>query len=468
MLGEVSGAIDAPKRYLLARGISVAASLGSLLLIYFLGMRWNHRTALMAFAFLSASMVAVREAHWANPEPLSAFWILLACLILFYLEKHNSALLFMLLGASIALGVASKYFAAFFLHLPILAALITDPQFGNSNAGWRRYWENLRRNSGKVILSYVSFGLVVFLTLGVYIVRDTSVFLQAYEAHAPWAAHNGLYGIFPKPVSVPAYIAAVLPISLGVPLFISSIIGIIFSVFARKKASLVLIACILPLWIFLECIQYHPLRFCLSLTPVLCLFAAIFFDLAMSHRSQLLSSLAGVVMLATLIYSGMVSYGFISGLNPRNDTRLLATEWLETHGARMEQVALLGGNTQANSLGFIKYEGMDRVSGSAYPFFPVPPEYIVVLKNVGHILSQHRRLTQAGYRYSKDDWYPMVDPSAQTFSLFYDLSKENGYRLVKEFDASPHFGRMRFYYEPLKFDLALTNLDISIYQRSLD
>jgi hypothetical protein len=455
-LGKLSGAGSTVQRFILARGISVAAGLLSILAVYFLGLRWNRRTALTAAAFFSVAMVAVREAHWANPEPLSAFWVLLACLILFYLEKNSSPLLFILLGAALALGVASKYFAALFLHLPILAGFIAGPQGS--------LWLRLRRNAGKIMLSYISFGVVIFLTLGIYIINDPGIFLQAYETHAPWAAHNGLYGIFPKPVSVPTYVGAVLPIALGIPLFVSGMIGIVLSVFRRKRADLILIACILPFWIFLEFIQYHPLRFCLSLAPMLCLLAAIFFDLGMSHQSRLLSRIVAVGLLVTLLYSGIYGYGFIHGMTPQYDTRLLATEWIEAQGATKERVALLGVDTRSNSLGFIKYDGMDRVSGEAYPVRSDPPEYIVVLENVGHILRQRERLTHSGYHYSAEDWYPMVAPSPETLSLFADLLNENGYCRVSEFKANPHLGRLRFSYEALKFDLALTNMDISVYR----
>jgi 4-amino-4-deoxy-L-arabinose transferase-like glycosyltransferase len=457
MLGKLSGADSTVKRFILARGISVTAGLLSILVVYFLGLRWNRRTALAAAAFFSIAMVAVRESHWANPEPLSAFWVLLACLILFNLEKNSSPLLFMLLGATIALGVASKYFAALFLHLPILAGFIASPQGSFSL--------RLRRNAGKIMLSYISFGLVIFLTLGIYVIKDPGLFLQAYETHAPWAAHNGLYGIFPKPVSVPTYIGAVLPIALGIPLFVSGIIGIVLSIFGRKRANLVLIGCILPFCIFLELIQYHPLRFCLSLAPMLCLFAAIFFDLGMSQRSRLLSGLVAVGLLATLLYSGIYGYAFINVMTPQNDTRLLATEWIEAQGATTDGVSLLGVDTRSNSLGFIKYDGMDRVTGEAYPVLSNPPEYIVVLENVGFILWQHERLTHSGYHYSAEDWYPMVTPSPGTLSLFADLLNENGYCRVREFKANPHVEKMKFTYEALKYDLALTNLDISIYQR---
>jgi hypothetical protein len=464
-LENFSGVLSLPGRFLLARGVSIAASIGSILLLYFLGMRWNRRTALMACAFLSVSMVAVREAHWANPEPLSAFWILLACVLLFYIKEDSGPYPFMLMGSAIAFGVASKYFAVFFIHLPILAAFLVAPDAARNLSGWKRNWQSLRCIAGRVLLAYLSFGVVIFFTLAIYILGDPAAFFQAYQAHAPWAANNGLYGIFPKPVSIPTYIAGVLPIALGMPLFLSSMAGIVLSVFMRKRANLVLIACILPLWIFLECIHYHPLRFCLSLIPVLCLLAASFFDIAMSHRLRVVSVIARVGMVVVLLYSGIISYRFIGATSPQNDTRLLSTEWLEAHHAKMERVAMLGVDSQNNAFGFIQFLGVDRTVGNAYPLLSNAPEYIVVLENIGHILRQNWKLTQAGYHYSKEDWYPIAGPSAETIKLYHDLATEKGYRRVKAFSAASNLSNLGFNYEALKYDLAITNMDISIYQR---
>jgi hypothetical protein len=465
ILGKLSGTQNNAMRFLLARGISVAAGLASLLLIYLLGLRWNRRTALIAVAFLSVSMVAVREAHWANPEPLSAFWVLLACLILFYLEKNSSPLLFIMLGASLALGVASKYFAALLLHLPILAAFIAMQEKDSGRAGWRSVWQRLWLYAGRITLSYISFGVVIFFTLGIYVIKDPGILVQAYQSHAPWAAHNGLYGIFPKPVSVPTYIGSILPIALGIPLFAAAIIGILLSIFRRQRAGLVMIGCMLPFWLFLESIQYHPLRFCLSLAPVFCLMAAIAFDFGMSRRSRLISGLVGAVLIASVIYSGICGYSFINAMTPKNDTRLLSANWLEAHEADKARIALLGVDMKSNSMGFVKYDGLDRVSGEAYPNLSDIPEFVVVLENVGHIFRQREKLTRSGYQYSAEDWYPMVSPSAEALSFFSGLADESEYRRVQEFSANPHWGRMKFNCKALKFDLALTNLDITIYQR---
>src|SRR5215813_4847035 len=69
--------------YLLARWISVAASVATIVTTYFIGRYWSDRIAIIASAFLAVTMTSVREAHWANPESLAALLITLALFVMY-------------------------------------------------------------------------------------------------------------------------------------------------------------------------------------------------------------------------------------------------------------------------------------------------------------------------------------------------------------------------------------------------
>jgi hypothetical protein len=450
------------QRFLVARGVSIAASLGSIILLFFMGLHWSWSVAVMSCAFFSVSMVAVRESHWANPESLSAFWVLAALLCLIRIKGSQRKSAYILMGVTLALGIASKYFAAFFAHLPILAIFLdsqTEPMASKSRCGI------FHTALPRLIPAYASFALAIFLLLGIYIVGNPQMFLQAYKTHSLWAAHNGLYGIFPEPASVPTYVASILPISLSPPVYLLALAGMILSIFRRKRLELFLIAAILPFWIFLELLRYHPLRFSLSLAPLLCLFAALFFNFVFSQRSKLILALGITVLSAVLIYAGVYSLAFINVLEPKEDARRLAADWLADHVTGHAQVALLGVDIQLNSLGFIHYDGMDRLSGTGYDLAGEAPEYVVIPKHVAHIFDQYDKLNASGYRYSTQDWAPMNAPADASLSFYRDLRTKNMYRQVGKFNSEPRFGPVVFYSEPLKFDLALTNLEVRIYRR---
>ncbi len=453
------------QRFLVARGVSIAAALGSLILLYFIGLHWGPSVALMASAFLSVSMISVRESHWANPESLSGFWVLAAFLLLLRIERSQRKSLYVLMGVVLALGIASKYFAALFVHLPLLAIFLT-PRTGAIFSVTNSQGRSLRTALRYLCWAYASFAVACFLLLGIFIVRNPHMFLDAYKTHSLWAGHNGLYGIFPQPVSVPSYIATILPIALSPPVYWLAIAGMILSITQRKRLETALVAGILPFWIFLEMLRYHPLRFALSLAPVLCLFAALFFNLLFSYRRKLLSALGIALFSAVLIYSGIYTLGFISVLQPRDDARLLAADWIATHTSGTQQVVVLGVDLQSNSLGFIRYDGMDRLAGTRYDLASNLPEFVIIPKHVAHIFDQYERLTAAGYGYSASDWAPMNAPSDATITFYSDVMKKNTYRRVIEFDSVPHVGPLVFYSDPLKFDLSLTNLEVCIYKRS--
>jgi hypothetical protein len=451
------------QRFLVARGVSIAASIGSIVLLFFIGLRWSPRVALIACALFSLSMVAVRESHWANPEPLSAFWVLAALLFFIRTEASPSRASYGLMGIALALGIASKYFAALFLHLPLLSLFISHPTepcmpgTGSRNS-------TLRTALQQVISAYAAFTFALLLLLGIYIVRNPNMLVEAYQSHSIWAGHNGLYGIFPEGVSVPTYTATILPIALAPPVYWLALAGMVVSIIHRKRREILIISAILPFWVFLELLRYHPLRFSLSLAPVLCLFAAIFFDLVFRQGSKLVSIVGITVLSAVLVYSGIYCFAFINVLEPNEDTRLLASNWIDLHAPDHHRVALLGVDIQSNSFGFINYDGMDRLSGKAYDFASGAPEFVVIPKHVAFIFDQYERLTAAGHKYAPPDWAPMNAPTGRSLSFYRDVKADNTYREVVEFDDVPHFGPLLFYSDPLKFDLALTNLEMSIFR----
>jgi hypothetical protein len=457
------GSLRLWQRFLVARSVSIAAAIGSIILLFFIGLRWEPRVALIACALFSLSMVAVRESHWANPESLSAFWVLAAFLVFIRIERSPGRTPYLLLGIVLALGIASKYFACLFIHLPLLTLFFsrrTDSFIPDTRS--RR--STVRAALQRVGPAYEAFALALFLLLGIYVVGNPQMFLDAYKSHSIWAGHNGLDGIFPEPVSVPTYTVSILPIALAPPVYWMALAGMIVSVIQRKKLEMLLISAILPFGIFLELLRYHPLRFSLSLAPLLCLFAAISFDLVFRQGSKLLSILGIAVLTAVLVYSGIYSLAFINVLGPKEDARLLASNWLELQAPDYRQVALLGVDIQSNSFGFISYDGMDRLSGTAYNFASGAPEFVVIPQNIAYVFDQYQRLTAAGYKYSPHDWSPMNAPTMSSWSFYREVKSKSTYRKMIEFDGVPRFGPLIFYSDPLKFDLSLTNLEVSIFR----
>lgn len=473
-LADLTGRRQVPDLYLIGRSVSVLASLCSIVVMYFLGRRWSKRTAWLAAIFLALSMGAAREAHWANPESLAAFWILLAIFCVFKLEDRDRTCWYILAGAGLALAIASKYLAALFLHLPILVLFlkkftpVDSPTLVESSlpTETRRSWVNSRPILRGLGISYAAFSIIIFLALGLYVIRDRQLFIAAYHTHSPWAGAYGLYGTVPKPVPVPTYIRHIFPIALGFPIYISAVAGILLSLVTLNKRALVLLLCALPFYVFLEAIHYHPLRFCLTLLPILCLLAAFFFDYILGLRKMILRAIGRLTLTSLLLYSVLYTYTFLSVLDVQKDIRFSAHAWIERRVKDKSAIAMLGKDVVTNRIGWIQYEGMDRWFSETYNMESGLPEFVIVPRGFWENLTQYLRLTRVGYSYSADDWWPLAGaPSPNSLHFFEDVASEKSYKLVKIFKNGTRFSWVPFSIEPLKFDLWFTNLELLIYER---
>ena len=303
--------------------------------------------------------------------------------------------------------------------------------------------------------------------LAIFILRNFELFVEAYDTHSPWTANHGLFGTFPPPASVPSYLVNVCLTALGVPLYFCSLSGMVLAGFTRDRKILILLITVLPFWLFLEIIHYHQLRFSVTLLPFLCLLAAYFIDFLMKANLKYARALAGSALVLTLLYSATYTYAFIHVLEVERDPRFVIARWMEENAVDEETVAVLGHDITTNSLGFIRYDGMDRLSGRAYSK-PGYPRFIFLPSGSSEILDQYLELTANGYTYSQEDWWPIAPPSEETIRLFENLSEKDNYEIVRVFRNKPQFNGIQFDTERLKFDtFRITDLEILVYERKL-
>lgn len=140
---------------------------------------------------------------------------------------------------------------------------------------------------------------------------------------------------------------------------------------------------------------------------------------------------------------------------------------MEENAVDKGTVAVLGHEITTNSLGFIRYDGMDRLSGRAYSK-PDYPRFIFLPSSSSEILDQYLELTADGYTYSREDWWPIAPPSEKTIRLFDILSKKEDYEIVRVFRNKPRFNDIQFDTKRLKFDIfRITDVEILVFERRL-
>ncbi|HME99316.1 MAG TPA: hypothetical protein VKK06_05525 [Terriglobia bacterium] len=456
-LAWVLGITTTSSLYLVARWISVAAAVATIVTTYFIGRYWSDRIAIIASAFLAVAMTSVREAHWANPESLAGLLITLALFLMYKKHAELSTARAVVMSIVLALAICAKYHGVFFLHLPVIA--LSTFLFGKYSLHGKSFY--------KLALCYGVILVVVGILLVPYVINNKESFESSSNYLREWiSSSNGLYGTFPKAVEQPHYATMILPVALGYPMYALALGGIVVSLLSRHKPALLLLFGIFPYWIALELIHYRPIRFSVSLLPALCIFAAFVIDRALSSQKRSLSIVGKFLFAATLIYSFAYSFAFINAFNPEKDVRLSIENWIqETHPNR-EQISMLAHNLSSNSLGFIKFTTIEHFNGESYDFSEQQPDMIVVPKVFLEVLRQCLDLQRRGYVYTDADWWPIEKPTAETLDLAEDLIEQRTYKIARVFKNEAEFGGHKFRDDVLKFDYFwVTNLELLVFHK---
>jgi len=456
-LAWVLGISTTSSLYFVARWISVAASVATIVTTYCIGRYWSNRIAIIASAFLAVTMTSVREAHWANPESLAALLITVALFLMYKKYSEVSTARAVVMSVVIALAICAKYHGVFFLHLPAIA--LGTFWFGRHPFPGKSFY--------KLAACYGVILVVVGILLVPYVINNKESFESSSNYLREWiSSSNGLYGTFPKAVEQPHYATLILPVALGYPIYVLALGGIIMSLLSRHKPALLLLFGIFPYWIALELLHYRPIRFSVSLLPALCIFAALVIDRALSSEKRSLCIVGKLLFAATLIYSFGYSFAFINAFNPEKDVRLSFENWIqETHPNR-EQISMLAHNLSSNSLGFIRFTTIEHFNGESYDFSERQPETIVVPKVFLEVLRQCLDLRRRGYVYTDADWWPIQRPTPETLDLAENLMEERTYEIARVFKNEAEFGGHKFRDDVLKFDYFwVTNLELLVFHK---
>ena len=164
-------------------GRAVTATFGTLtvLLTYFIGMRWGTRHAALSAGLMAVMPLHVRESHYVLTDVPVTFFVTLTLLLTLRAGERERARDFATAGAAAGLAAATKYPGALALLLPLIAV-----------------WMTLGAKPSRLIASLATLGgaAIAFLCAAPYTILDLPAFLNGY-AHLA-----GYYS--PKPMAEPA------------------------------------------------------------------------------------------------------------------------------------------------------------------------------------------------------------------------------------------------------------------------
>lgn len=310
---------DLRRVYLGIRSVTVAFSLGTVALVFFIGRRlFGPRTAELAAAIEAFNPISVINAHYIKTDSPEAFWVALALAFAVWSVRDRRWLAVSMFTAGVA--GAFKYPGISALIFPLAAAVLLRPEDRRS-----------RFKTAFLSLPLLVVGFVVFYPGAV---TDFQSF------------HEGLTGEAGRKMLTEWHIPLVR--ILGYPFALAQANGVVLALWAwaamayalirRRSEGLLLLAWLIPYLLLMSSSVVVLVRYAVPMMPVMALLMAAMTERIIESRPTWSGRIRAAAALA------LASILFVTGLHLRTmlrpDPRELAARWLAVGVPRGETVAI--------------------------------------------------------------------------------------------------------------------------------
>jgi 4-amino-4-deoxy-L-arabinose transferase-like glycosyltransferase len=155
--------------FLWGRVVTAALGTATVLVVFFIGMRWGTRYALLGAGLMAVMPMHVRESHYVLTDVPATFFVALTFLLTLRAHERSRAGAFAWAGAAAGLAAATKYPGGMALILPLLAVWMTP---------------SMRPSRVVGALAVLGASLATFLAAAPYTVLDLPGFLNGYATLA--------------------------------------------------------------------------------------------------------------------------------------------------------------------------------------------------------------------------------------------------------------------------------------------
>ncbi len=279
---EVFTDIDALEMRYVGRTLSALADMGAVMLVFVLGRRmYSTGVGLLAAAFMVFSVIHIQNSHFYRPETfsvlftLASFWAMLRMV-----EKgryRDSALLGLMVGLALAPKVN-------ILPLVIPLALAYGYRVLDEVDG---RWGSITSDVVQRILGHAAVAALiavsVFFVSAPYAFLDIGSFVGDLTAQTNMARNAGLWPFTVQYIDTAPFVYQIQQSTLwglGLPLGIIAWVGLLFTALVALmrrfslRADLLVLAWVVPTFLFLESFEVRFLRYVFPLMPFLILMGA--------------------------------------------------------------------------------------------------------------------------------------------------------------------------------------------------
>ena len=325
--------------YRVARFLSAAAGIASVLILFRIGQRLFGRTAaLAAAALLALAFLHVRDSHFGVTDVPMTFMVLVAFLFCVRLSESGATRDLIAAGVTAGLATSTKYNAAL-VALPALLAIFIVP------AGMRPPIDARLRRAAL----FVSLMVAAFLLTSPYSVLDFRRFLAdvTFESRHLSEGHGAILGR-----GWSHHLTSTLRYGVGVPILSAGVLGILLALWRDpRKGALV---AVFPVSYYVLLGSGHTVfaRYMLPIVPFLCLAAGYAVTeaarwLAARMRRPHLAPIVVTAGVVGLLWPSAQSVVTFDRLIARTDSRVLARQWVERRfppGTRIAQLGVRAGH----------------------------------------------------------------------------------------------------------------------------
>lgn len=324
---------------ILARGIAVLASTGTVVLTFVLGRRlYNPRIGWWSSIFLAGTFLHAAESHYARTHVIATLFVVSALYHSSRIMKDGNQKDYLLAGISLGLATAAQY-SMFIAAVPVLYAHIAHL----NTSGQIKNLTNLSVH--RPLMTSAGIALITFSCATPYAVIDAQRFFSelkfiAGDVTQAWVNSAG------QPVWL-FYLTEHLKNGMGTLLTLVSIMGLAYAIVRRSKSDILLIAFLAPLFITLA----NGANFGRYLTPglpplailVASLLDIVFSSLETRFRAKWIW--AGQILAMALVLAqpvlNIVRFDFWL---IQMDTRQITSDWIVSHLPPGSRIAIEGAN----------------------------------------------------------------------------------------------------------------------------
>lgn len=426
---------------LVGRFLSTLFDLGTLIVLFFLGKKlFNKNVGLLSAFFYAIAVLPIQLSHfYAVDTPLTFFILSTLYFLVLYTEKNNSKFL-ILTSISFGLALATKT-SAVPLIVPIALAIF----FKTSS------FKNFILNYYRLILILVGACFVFFIAEP-YALLDFQNFWQQILAQQEMTKSAFTFPYTLQYVGKIPYLYEIQNIffwGLGPVLATLSFLGVIFFTFHSilslrsdncRRSNLILLTFF---WLYFLVVGHFAIgfmRYMLPLYPLLCLFAALFFQQLFNYLIKHFNKLTPIlhttyyILIASLLIWPL---SFISIYSQPN-TRVSASEWIYQNIPKGSFIAREHWD-----------DGLPLANSSNYQFLDLPmydsdndplkwERINQVLQNTDYIIIASNRLYTPLQKMINCPNLPIDRCYTKTADYYQKLfSEQLGFKKVAEFSVIP-------------------------------